>query len=224
MATVYPDYDGVVFKYATDSWTNVRAASIGSLNTVSSAYLYNFHTAGRGADTFQIGRYFLEFDTSAITDTLSSATLKIKGASGVTNLDVMLVKGSQSGSVVAGDFNQISGGGTALLNSDGSGAGTFAGTPVVEYSSELTTWSSSGYNDISLNATALTDIKDNSTFHCVLIGYDYDYLDQDLSGGATYGIRLRQDSSVGTSSDPYIDYTVETAYVVDNAIFFGTNF
>ena len=61
-----------------------------------------------------------------------------------------------------------------------------------------------------------------STFNCVLVGYDYDYLDQDLSE-VSFKAGFRQDSYSGTSSDPYIDYTVATV-VEDDAIFFGTNF
>ena len=68
----------------------------------------------------------------------------------------------------------------------------------------------------------MQDIKDNDTFNCVLIGYDYDYLDQDLSS-AYYRAGFRQDAYTGTSSDPYIDYTL-AAVAADNAIFFGTNF
>ena len=152
---------------------------------------------------------------------MSSATLKLYGYSG-GDLDVILLKSSQSGSVGTGDFNEITNGSTPLGNSDGDGAGTFAGTSVVEYSSEITSWSTSAYNEIALNSDALSDMVSGSTFNCVLVGYDYDYLDQDLSE-SSYRAGFRQDAYSGTSSDPYIDYTVATV-VEDDAIFFGTNF
>ena len=221
MADLYPDYDGVVYKYVTDTWANVRNATSGTLNTVSSFHITNSHDSGRGGNTYQIGRYFIEFDTSGITSALDSATLRLYGLTSDT-LDVILLKSSHTGDVAAGDFEQITNGATPLGNSDGSGAGTFASTSVVEYSSEIATWSTSGYNDIALNSDALTDIVDNNTFNCVLVGYDYDYLDQSLSS-ASYRTKFYQDAYTGTSRDPYIDYTVATA-AVDDAVFFGANF
>ena len=108
MADLYPDYDGVVYKFATDTWANIRNATSGTLNTSSTTYVENSHTSGRGGNTYQIGRYFIEFDTSGITSTLDSATLKIYGVSHGT-LDVILLKSSQSGAIIAGDFNEING-------------------------------------------------------------------------------------------------------------------
>ena len=222
MPGVYPDYDGVVFKYITNTWANTRNASSGTLNTASSYNIQNYHTSGRGGNTYNIGRYFIEFDTSGITDTLSDATLKIYGRTPSGTLDVILLKSSQTGAVGTGDFNEITNGATPLGNSDGSGAGTFASTSVVEYSAELSTWSTSGYNDIALNSTALADIKNNSTFNCVLIGHDYDYLDQAVSG-ALYRTTFYQDSYSGTSRDPFISFNF-AAVAADNAVFFGANF
>ena len=218
MADLYPDYDGVVYQFVADTWANVRNATSGTLNTNSSYYIQNSHSSGRGGNVHQIGRYFIEFDTSGITSILDEATLKIRGNTSGT-LDVILLMSSHSGSVATGDFNEIANASTPLGNSDGSGAGTFASTSVVEYSSEIETWSTSGYNNIALNSDALTDIVDNDTFNCVLVGYDYDFLDVAPSE-AWYRTQFYQDSETGTSRDPYINYTVAT----DNAIFFGTNF
>ena len=221
MADLYPDYDGVVFKYASGTWASIRNASSGTLNTASSYNIQALHSSGRGGNVYQIGRYFIEFDTSGITSALDSATLKIYGKTN-NSLDVILLKSSQSGAVGAGDFNEITNASTPLTNSDGSGAGTFASTSVVEYSSEISTWSTSGYNDIALNSDALSDMVDNDTFNCVLVGFDYDWKDIAPSS-ATYRIDFYQDAYTGTSRDPYIDYTVATV-VTDNAVFFGANF
>ena len=134
-----------------------------------------------------------------------------------------MLKSSHTGDVAAGDFNEIDGAATALGNTDDGGGGTLAGTAVTEYSNEIATWSTSGYNDIALNSDALTDIVDNNTFNCVLVGYDYDYLDIAPSS-ALYRINFYQDAYTGTSRDPYIDYTVATVAAVDDAVFFGANF
>ena len=39
--TIYPDQDGVVYKYATDTWANIRNASSGTLNTNASYWIDN---------------------------------------------------------------------------------------------------------------------------------------------------------------------------------------
>ena len=221
MAVKYPDSDGVVYKYVTDTWANVRNASSGTLNTNSSYNIQNAHTSGRGGDTYNVGRYFILFDTSDIEDTLGSATLNIYG-NGETDLDVIVLQGSQidGGSVASTDFEKIDNASTPLGNSDGSGAGTFAGTSVVELSSEVTTWSTTGYNTIALNSDALQNMVDEDNVLFVLVGYDYDYLDIAPSS-VTQRTWFYQDYYTGTSRDPYIDYSFPSA---DNSVFFGCNF
>ena len=216
--TIYPDYDGVVYRYVTDTWANVRGASSGSsLNTSATFSMTNSHTSGRGGNTYNIGRYFLEFNTRTINKTLSSATLSIYGYS--TNaLDVILMKSSQSGSVGIGDFNEIDGAALDLGISDGAGTGTLVGGNGVFYSNEVTTWSTSGYNEFTLTKEAKADIIANDTFNCVMIGFDYDGRDIAPSG-ATYQTGFRQDSYAGTSSDPKLVVTEQ-----ENSVFFGSNF
>ena len=219
--TIYPDYDGVVYKFATDTWVNIRNASSGSLNVSSNYYVQNSHTTGRGGNTYQIGRYFLEFDTSGINKTISSATLNIHGVTSGT-LDVMLFKGSQSGSVVAGDFNEVDGASSAFGASDGSGAGSLTNVSysgdVTQYSDEITTWSTSGYNEIALSDDAKADIIANDTFNCVLMGFDYDVRDTAPSS-ATYRTQFYQDAAADTSRDPKLVITEQ-----ENSVFFGANF
>ena len=219
--TIYPDYDGVVFKFATDTWVNIRNASSGALNTAASYYIQNSHSTGRGGNTYQIGRYFLEFDTRAINKTISSATLNLYGYLSGT-LDVMLLKSSQSGSVTTGDFNEVDGASSAFAASDGSGTGSLTGASYINdvtfYSAEITTWSTSSYNEIPLSDDAKSDIIANDTFNCVLMGFDYDVRDGAPSS-AEYRAGFRQDAYSGTSSDPKLVITEQ-----ENSVFFGTNF
>ena len=217
MADLYPDYDGIVYKYAAGTWASIRSATSGTLNVNASTWIENLHTAGRGGNVFNIGRYFIEFDTSGITSTLTSATLKIYGYNSGA-LDVILLKSSQSGTVGTGDFNEITNASTPLGNSDGDGAGTFASTSVVEYSSEISSWSTSSYNEIVLNDNAKADIIANDAFNCVLMGFDWDVRDIAPSG-ATYRAGFRQDAYSGTSSDPKLIITEQ-----DDSVFFGCNF
>ena len=214
--------DNLVYKYAADTWINVRSASSGFATTLATATLKNMSVSGRGGVVVQVGRFFMEFDTSGITSTLDSATLKIKAKASTQTLSTILLKSSQSGAVTSSDYNEISGASTPLAASDGSGAGTFASTAVVEYSGEIGTLNTSdAWEDITLNSTALSDIVANDTFNCVLVGYTYDYLDQSPSS-ATYDAVFYSQTSSG--NEPYMSYELAATAATDNAIFFGTNF
>ena len=219
--TIYPDYDGAVYKYVSDTWANVRNASSGNLTAVSFTTIYNLHTSGRGGNVYNVGRYFLEFDTSAINKTISSATLQIYGSS-LNSLDVILFKSSQSGAVGTGDFNEVDGASSAFAASDGAGTGSFTDGSYVNdvtfYSDEVATWSTSSYNEIVLNDNAKADIIANDAFNCVLMGFDWDVRDIAPSG-ATYRAGFRQDAYSGTSSDPKLIITEQ-----DDSVFFGCNF
>ena len=219
--TIYPDQDAVVFKYAAGTWAQIRNASSGSLNTTASYWIDASHTSGRGGDVYNIGRYFLEFDTSSINKTISSATLNLYGYSSGT-LDVILMKGTQHTPVATVDFNNIYGATDALAASDGSGTGSFVSgsyiNDVVFYSAEVTTWSTSGYNEIALSDDAKADIIANDSFLCVLMGFDYDVRDTAPSS-AEYRTGFRTDYYSGTSSDPKLVITEQ-----DNSVFFGANF
>mgnify|MGYP003655912416 CR=1 FL=1 len=200
MATQYAGNSGYILKSGTGGWASVRDATSGSAydNPTSgrnSIGIYAQHASGRGGSAYSLYRSFFYFDTSGITNTLSSATLKIYGY-GFGTADVIAVKSDAFG----GD------GGTALANADFNNFDTST-----TYSSELATWSTSGYNDITLNATALADIKNNNAFILCLMEHDYDYSDSAPSG-AMVRSGVYYDNYTGTSRDPYIDYTLATGY------------
>jgi len=201
MATVYAGNSGRVYRYVSETWSSIRNNSTGSSASDSlgsnTQAVRVFHTSGRGGDTFQINRSFFYFDTSGITGTLSDATLKIYGLTNGT-ADIIAVKSDAFG----GD------GGTALSTADYNNL-DFS----TAYSAELATWSTSGYNDITLNATALTDMKNNDAFIVCVIEHDHDYADSAPSGAA-YNVGMFYHDYSGTSRDPYIDYTVSTGPVM----------
>ena len=200
MATQYAGNSGYVLKSGSSGWSAVRDAASGTAadNPTSGRYSLGVqaqHASGRGGGSYIVYRSFFYFDTSGITGTLSSATLKIYGYTYGT-ADVIAVKSDAFG----GD------GGTALAGADFNNFDT--STP---YSSELATWSTSGYNDITLNATALADIKNNNAFILCLMEHDYDYSDSAPSS-TTVRSGIYYDNYTGTSRDPYIDYTLSTGY------------
>lgn len=205
MATQYAGNSGYIGKSGSGGWAAIRDASSGSAydnptSGRSTVSIYAQHASGRGGSSYVVYRSFLYFDTSGITGTLSNATLKIYGYYSGT-ADVIAVKSDAFG----GD------GGTALANADFNNFDT--STP---YSSELATWSTSGYNDITLNATALTDIKNNNAFILCLMEHDYDYSDSAPSSTLVRA-GMYYDNYTGTSRDPYIDYTL-TATGYSNSV------
>ena len=158
--------------------------------------------AGARADTFDINRFFIEFDTSDISVTPADATLSIYGDTN-TSADFFAVKATFSdGSIVNGDFDSI----------DGWTAGADNSSNVTKYSSEVTSWSTGAYNNITLNSTALSDMANNDTLKICLIEADFDLTNtapSDTTARAT-GMSFANDGS-GNIRDPKIDYTEGTA-------------
>ena len=223
MPDIYAVNDGKAIKYSTTIWADARSST--SCNTVSSAttlpnaILAN-KAAGRGGTTYGISRTFMQFDTSSISTTPTSATLKIYGY-GDSDLDVIVLKAIAYTTLDVTDFNNIYAGAIALNNSDGSGAGTLSGPHGTEYSTveDGISWSVGAYNNISLNSDALSDMTSANKLEICVMGYTYDYLDIEPSGSNRSGLYSSAES--GTSKDPYLEYVVA---VTDNATFFGANF
>jgi len=198
MPIVYASNSGYMLKSDTLGWIGARAAASADnvyddpTNGNQSYAMAVLHSSSRGGNMYTIRRSFLWFDTSGIGQ-VSQASLKIYGYSSGT-ADVIAVKstaygGDGSASLVAADYNNFA-----------TGSGN-------DYSSEITTWSTSGYNTITLNAAALTDIKNNDALIVCLMEYDYDHQDQvpssvDIKSGMYY------DNRTGTDYDPYLDYTL----------------
>jgi len=185
------------------SWSGARDASSGTLGGSASDTSELFAAgaaifSGRGSSTYKVWRSFFEFDTSGITGTLSAGTLKLYFSNDTGNGNVIIIKSDAftggSSALVADDFNNLD-----------------FSTP---YSGEVDT-TVTGLTSITLNATALADIKNNNSFKFALINYEYDY-----GGGsgtaptATLGhyVGVRFANYTGTSSDPQIDYTIATGY------------
>ena len=200
MPTVYASNSGYVYRFRTESWATVRDNASGTVKhdnvSHNSFGIRALHTAGRGANSYMISRSYFYFDTSGITGTVSSATLKIYGVSQST-ADVIAIKSTAFG----GD------GGTAIALADYS-AIDFS----TAYSAELATWSTSGYNDITLNVAAATDMKNNNAFIVCLVEHDHDYANSAVTGNQNFTSGLYYDPVGGTSKDPYIDYVVATGY------------
>ena len=207
--------DGYVHTASTSSWAFARDATTGTADSNDSQLQYAVRArkvaSGRGTQ-WVVSRTFFEFDTSGISDAPSSANLQIFGRAAGNTADLFVVKSTQSTTLANTDFDAITGWVAGADNSSN----------VTKYSSEITSWTTSGYNTIALNSTALSDIVSLSTFKVCLIEADYDLPNTEPSTGTdVYSGTFFSDNS-GTSNDPYLDYTVAVA--ADNSTFFGANF
>tara|TARA_R100000808_G_C2122445_1_gene133453 strand:- start:166 stop:849 length:684 start_codon:yes stop_codon:yes gene_type:complete len=227
MATVYSNLgDGYVARFQQSSWSNARNNTTGTHTSSTGPGHYTgvsaYTSASRGGGTFwNLYRSFFSFDTSGITDSVDSgAILKVYGFS-TTSGDLIAVKAtSDISSLGTADFDSIVGWDNTT---DGSGGGSNDGN-VTKYSAEITSWSNSGYNDITLNAQARTDMQNDSTLYIALVNYDYDLLDIDPSGSLDVKNGLYYQNNTNASRRPYIDYDTTAVATTQNSIFFGANF
>ena len=154
-------------------------------NLSGTGFTLGAYYSGYGGGTYAIYRVLLDFDLSGITagSTINSATLKLYGASAtsphytvtVVESDFIVLKGTfTDGSTLATSmFDEFEG---FQAGWDGTDAG------IVEYSGEeASSWSTSGYNDITLNADCLSDIASraggSTRLAMVLMNHDHDYHD-----------------------------------------------
>ena len=214
MPDIYSDTtDGVVYhdqneaSVANDGWVLCRNSATGSSATSTSIH----STAGVyvkkwSTDQFTIRRSFFAFDTSGVgtSDSNCAVTpiLKIYGRT-VGTTDIIVVKATApdlSTGIATNDFNALDGWNSSFSSSD-----------LTAYSSEVTTWSTSGYNDITLNSTAQSDMNSLSVFKVAIIEYDYDYLGVEYNPGPSgeigAGMYYNHASSLADGKRPYITYT-----------------
>ena len=221
MATIYSDTADGFILMSNSNWATARdAASGSSFSSTSTGTPFAIRadvSSGRGGTTYFIARSFFEFDTSGISSNVESATFKVRGYTNGT-ADIIAVKSSQGSSLTTADFDAIVGWNTG--SADGSGAGDNESN-VTKYSSEITSWNTSGYNDITLNSTALADMKNDSAVYICLLQFDNDLKDIAATGISRTGVYYA--NYTGTSRDPYIEYTLAPS-VTDNSVFFGCNF
>ena len=194
--------------------------------------------SGYGGGTYAIFRVFLDFDLSSIPagSTINSAKLKIYGRTAtsphfsvtVVESDFIVLKGTfTDGSTLATSmFDEFEG---FQAGWDGTDSG------IVEYSGEeASSWSTSGYNEVTLNADCLSDIASraggSTRLAMVIMNHDHDYHDDPSGHDGTslsftydrYTINFNFDPAESNPPQLVVDYT-EAADVEPTATF-GINF
>jgi hypothetical protein len=178
------------------SWFDVRDQTNGtsvSVNTNDSTAIRASEVSAAGTTTWDNNRYFIAFDTTSITSTPSSATLYIYGSTSV-NTDLIAVKVT-SGSSFNTTTNVAT---TNYSNIQGYSLGVDWTGFVTDYSG-VVSFPVLGWNAITLNSTALSDMNSLNTFKLALVNYSNDYLYDPPLGNYRLGL-----SSL--SFAPYIDY------------------
>ena len=223
MATIYASTQDGYVNASNADWATARDATTGggssnSSSSASSAIKASRAAARGGGYTYTVSRVFMWFNTSGISSNVASATLKIYGYS-QNSADVIAIKStSDIGSVSTADINSITGWSTG--SADGSGGGDNESN-ITKYSDELTSWSTSGYNDFTLTSAALANMRDDNYFYVCIMETVHDLRDITPTSNLRNGCYFANYS--GTSRDPYIDYTLAPT-VTDNSVFFGCNF
>ena len=204
MPTINPGRDAALRVDNESTWALARDRS--SAETVRTTATTAIPTASGASSVFDCYRYMAAFDTSGISGTVASATLKLYGVF-FTNADLIVVKvsssatGSPTTNFVAADFSRI----------DGFVAGSSMAGNVTDYSAEIPTWSTGQYNNITLTSDALSDLSSLSTFRLAVVTYDYDYLNV-APGAGTFRSGFRTVNISDTAQKPVIDYTLSTGY------------
>ena len=188
--------DGTISSGIQSDWESAREATSGTVSSTTGATeqdaisVYAF--AGRGATQYRVHRSFFFFDTSGISNTVSSATLKLRfGTTREGSANAIVVASTAFG----GD------GGTALADGDFD-ALDFGTT----YTSEINTSNTSTYTSITLNATALSDMQNNDVLIIALINHAYDYNNEPPEDANTK-VKVTFADQTNTSTDPVIEYT-----------------
>ena len=147
MADLYSNTDdGKISGDSNASWADARDDTTGSspstsLTGNSSFTAVNKFAARGGGNTYRVERSFMYFDTSGISGTVSSATIKLNGYTTANDGSIIAVKSTAFG----GD------GGTALAAEDldampGYSAGASLAGNVTDYSNTILAggWTGSG--------------------------------------------------------------------------------
>ena len=176
--------------FATSRTANGSSAVDSPTGNVAHA-IQSFFSSGRGGGTYRQTRVYIYFDTSGITSTVSSATLKITGHSNTTS-DVIVMNGQNAfggdgdDALATNDFNEVNIGG------------------VVQPFSSNESWST-GLNSISLNSTALSAIEADDDTVMGVINYAHDYANSaptsTVSAGIAFGTTIQLEYAVAASSN-----------------------
>ena len=225
---------------ARDLVNNTNAGTMFALGsgvgTVCGMFVNRTTSSNQFGTTFNyrytVYQKFFVFDSSSISDSVTSATFKIKsyykntGTGYPSDFHFILLKSNRGNDENANNWNDFVG------HTSGWGA-----SDVTEYSADHvctnagTSISDASFEDVTLNSDSRTDLENNSLFEFAIIEkeeyYDNSYNPHGVSTGQQHGRQFyavnAEDTT--TSNRPYIEYeTGAVSAPVNDSVFFGTNF
>jgi len=192
MATLNASKWGYIIGQASENFVTASTTGLSATNNPTNdsnlGRIRYVAYSGRGSLTHSLRRTYVYFDTSSITDTVTACTLNIEGyfdnSSDIIVLKSTAFGGDGSSSLTTGEFY------TSLDYN-------------TTYSNEITSWSTSGNNSITLKSNALTAITNDDSFILALINSDYDYTK------TASAVEVENQNGIAFSTTIYLDY--ETA-------------
>ena len=188
---------------ATHDAVGFGSPTTSTTRTSTDGIRYEYVT-GR-ATGYYLVRSFFDFNTSGINSTVASATFSVKTYLNNAATPIVVCKSGHDPSTTSDDWFSTWLTGQSITLSEWSSGN------VTKYSAEAgTAVSSNGvFTDITLNASALSDLVSLSSFKiCVL--HANDLADTEPSSITRTGFYFAD--YFLTSSDPHIDYTLSTGY------------
>lgn len=220
--TVYPDanpettsVDGWAQRdTVVETWATIIAgAGNNSLDTEASGNLVSFNPDTTAGNWILLRRFIVLFDTSALgaSANISAGVLSVEGngkldlAGLAPTIDVYTSTPASNTAIVNADFTQT-------------GAVSQTGSPMA-----YATWSTTGYNDFTFNATGIGNINKTGVSKFALRNANYDVAGTAPTWGATARIQFAGYSAdqAGTSSDPKLVITYTTGGVIPTLLLMG---
>jgi len=193
MPDLSPTIDGRGLKLGS-TWANTVGDGVdaNSINTATKFWNGGINAIDVSAfGSTQVERYFVEFDTSGIEAEPQDATFKLFGKNS-DSADVICVQATfaSAGALVVGDWD------------------SWNESSPVDYTDEITTWSTSGYNEFTITAAGLAAMVSLDEFQMICLEADNDYTqvssnNAGLNLSAGYYTRLADDDA----NQPVLSYT-----------------
>ena len=195
--------DGEIFS-GNVAYSSARSATTGTVSdtgTTNQAGIIRFNVRGGGSPPNRIHRLFLDFDTSGITVTPSSANLKF-------TINTQAIGTTTDSNLIAVKSDAFTGASDALQSSDYDNIDI--STP---YTAEMDHESAAAGDTITtaLNSDALSDMVANDNFRLALISHAHDFTNSEPSDTLSRVVYIRTANYSALASRPTISYVAGVA-------------
>tara|TARA_B100000287_G_scaffold428140_1_gene479024 strand:- start:752 stop:1372 length:621 start_codon:yes stop_codon:yes gene_type:complete len=179
------------------TWSNTVGDGVTatSVNTSGGSFSSGINAIDLSAfNATQVERYFVEFNTSGVTSTPTSATFKLYGT-GNNSADVICVQASfaSNGAIVTDDWD------------------SWNESSPVTYTDEISSWNNNGYNNFTLTAAGLSAMVSLNYFQMVCLEADNDYDQSSAGSGLSIRSGYRTNDYSDASNRPVLSYSLPSS-------------